>query len=70
MTILNEYTEEQSPYFLGNKLTINQNNDNECLLIIAGEERRKIYCSTRSKKKTSIPISKVPNKSPWGKIKY
>ncbi len=65
--ILNIYTDENSPYFLGYRLTPNKSLDNECLVKLAGPIERKLYRSTNNNPTKKVYIPKAPIKSPWGK---
>ena len=63
LKILNDYTESQSQYFLGKRLTNLGNKDNECLITIAGPIYSSRFNNTRKKPiSNSVSISKQYSK--------
>jgi hypothetical protein len=63
LRILNDYTEPNSSYFLGKRLTILGSKNNDCLIKIAGPEgEHSRFRTTRSQKQNTISISKKLSK--------
>lgn len=62
LKILNDYTEPNSQYFLGNRLTWLSNKDNVCLVKIAGPKFRSRFNNTIRQPRHSISISKQYSK--------
>jgi len=62
LNILNDYTEPQSIYYLGNRLTKEGDTNNICLINIAGINIRKKFPNTRKQHINKIPISKELSK--------